>query len=66
MVQWIRLHASNAGGPGSIFGQGARFCMHAATKNSHSATKSPHAATKKSTCPTKKSACCNEHPTCPN
>ncbi|TEA30586.1 hypothetical protein DBR06_SOUSAS4110021 [Sousa chinensis] len=45
VVQWVRLHAPNAGGPGSIPGRGTSSCMHVATK-------SPHAATKKS-------ACCN-------
>ena len=53
MVQWVRLHTPNAGGPGSFPGQGTRSHMHAATKNPHAttkkadaATKSPHAATK--------------------
>ena len=32
MAQWLRLHAANAGGPGSIPGQGPRSYMHAATK----------------------------------
>ncbi|TEA31888.1 hypothetical protein DBR06_SOUSAS8310129, partial [Sousa chinensis] len=32
VVQWLRLHAPNAGGPGSIPGQGTRSHMHAATK----------------------------------
>ncbi|TEA35790.1 hypothetical protein DBR06_SOUSAS1110153, partial [Sousa chinensis] len=27
VVQWLRLHAPNAGGPGSIPGQGTRSCM---------------------------------------
>ncbi|TEA41173.1 hypothetical protein DBR06_SOUSAS5610025, partial [Sousa chinensis] len=27
VVQWVRLHAPNAGGPGSIPGQGTRRCM---------------------------------------
>ena len=39
VVQWLRLHAPNAGGPGSIPGQGTRSHMHAATK------KIPHPAT---------------------
>ena len=39
MVQRIRLHASNAGGPGSIPGQGTRSHMHAAIKNLHATTK---------------------------
>ena len=34
VVQWVRLHAPNAGGPGSIPGQGTRSHMHAATKKS--------------------------------
>ncbi|TEA23034.1 hypothetical protein DBR06_SOUSAS12510026, partial [Sousa chinensis] len=41
VVQWVRLHAPNAGGPGSIPGQGTRSHMHAATKSSHVATKDP-------------------------
>ena len=35
MVQWIRLHGTNAGGPGLIPGQGTRSHMHAATKSSY-------------------------------
>ena len=27
VLQWLRLRAPNAGGPGSIPGQGNRFCM---------------------------------------
>ena len=27
MVQWVRLHAPSAGGPGSIPGRGTRSCM---------------------------------------
>ena len=46
VVQWVRLCAPNAGAPGSIPGQGTRFCMHATTKSSRAATKSPHAAMK--------------------
>ena len=30
VVQWVRLHAPNAGGPGSIPGWGTRSHMHAA------------------------------------
>ena len=41
VVQWLRLHAPNAGGLGSIPGQGTRFHMHAATKSSHASTKDP-------------------------
>ena len=29
---WVRFCTPNAGGPGSIPGQGTRSCMHAATK----------------------------------
>ena len=32
VVQWVRLRAPNAGGPGSIPGWGTRCHMHAATK----------------------------------
>ena len=32
VVQWLGLHAPNAGGPGSIPGQGTRSHMRAATK----------------------------------
>ena len=35
MVQWLRLCTPNAGGPGSIPGQGTRFHMCAATKTWH-------------------------------
>ena len=44
-VQWLRLCTPNAGGPGSISGQGTRSCMpqlrspHAATKSSRASTK---------------------------
>ena len=33
VVQWVRLHAPNAGGPGSIPGRGTRSLMHATTKD---------------------------------
>ena len=46
MAQWIRLCAPNAGGLGSIPGQGTRSHMHAATEISHATTKQPAAATK--------------------
>ena len=39
VAQWLRLCTPNAGGLGSIPGQGTRSHMHAATKNSHAATK---------------------------
>ena len=35
-VQWLGLHAPNAGGLGSIPGRGTRSHMHAATKTWHS------------------------------
>ena len=41
VVQWLRLYIPNAGGPGSIPGQGTRSHMHAAIKNSHATTKEP-------------------------
>ena len=45
VVQWVRLCTPNAGGPGSISGQGTRSHMHTTTKSLHAATKDP--------------ACCN-------
>ena len=39
VVQWLRLRAPNAGGPGSIPGQGTRSHMHAAAKSLHATTK---------------------------
>ncbi|TEA26079.1 hypothetical protein DBR06_SOUSAS2210051, partial [Sousa chinensis] len=45
VAQWVRLCTPNAGGLGSIPGQGTRSHMHASTKSLHAATK--------------KSACCN-------
>ena len=41
VVLWVRLHAPNAGGPGSIPCQGTGSHMHAATKSSHAATGDP-------------------------
>ena len=43
VVQWVRLHTPDAGGPGSIPGRETRSGMHATTG-------SPRAATKKSRC----------------
>ena len=40
VVQWLRLHAPNAGDLSSIPGQGTRF-PHAATKSAHDATEDP-------------------------
>ncbi len=48
VVQWVRLHSPNAGGPGSIPDRGTKFHMHAAAK-------SLYAATKKSTRPNERS-----------
>ena len=39
VVQWLRLHAPNAGGPGSSPGQGTRY--HITTKSCRAATKDP-------------------------
>ena len=50
MVQWVRLRVPNAGGPGSVPGQGTRSRVYATTKSLHAATKSLQAATKKPTC----------------
>ena len=41
VAQWIRLHAPNAGGLGSIPGWGTTSHMHATTKSSHATTKEP-------------------------
>ena len=40
-VQWLRLLVSNAGGAGSIPGQGTRSHMHTATKSLPATTKDP-------------------------
>ena len=40
MIQWLRLHAPNTGGPGSIPGQGTKI-PHEETKSLHAATKDP-------------------------
>ena len=50
VVQWLRLHAPNAGAPGVTPGEGTRSHMHAATKSSHATTKSLHATTKEPMC----------------
>ena len=42
VVQWVRLHAPNAEGLGSIPGQGTRTPMHAATKSPHAKIKRYH------------------------
>ena len=41
MVQWLRVHASNAGGLGSIPDQGTQI-PHATAKSVHDATKTWH------------------------
>ena len=41
VAQWLRLRAPNAGGLGSIPGQGTRSHMHAATKSLRATTKEP-------------------------
>ena len=41
VVQWLKLHTPNAGGLGSIPGQGTRSHMHAAIKSLHATTKEP-------------------------
>ena len=41
VAQWIRFQAPNAGGRGSIPGQGTRSHMHAATKGPPAATTEP-------------------------
>ena len=55
VVQYVRLHTSIAGGPGSIPGWGTRSRMHAATKSPHAASKSPQAATTSPHAATKRS-----------
>ena len=66
MVQWLRLHAPNAGGLGSIPGQGTR--SHMLQLRAHiPQPKVPHAATKKDpACRIKDPAHGNEDPTCPS
>ena len=41
VVQWLRLHAPNAEGPGLIPDQGTRSHMHAATKDSTCCNEDP-------------------------
>ncbi|TEA28249.1 hypothetical protein DBR06_SOUSAS3310030 [Sousa chinensis] len=41
VVQWLRLHAPNAGGLGSIPGQGTRSHMHAMTNITYATAKEP-------------------------
>lgn len=51
VVQWLRLHTSNAGGLGSIFGQETRSYMSQLKELACFAKKIPHAATKELMCP---------------
>ncbi|TEA31318.1 hypothetical protein DBR06_SOUSAS710082, partial [Sousa chinensis] len=51
VVQWVRLHSPNAGGPGSIPGQGTGSCMLQLSVHMPQ-LRSPYAATKAL-------ACCN-------
>ena len=39
VVQWVRLHTPNAGGPALIPGWGTRSHMHATTKSPHATIK---------------------------
>ena len=58
VVQWLSLRANNAGGPGSIPGQGTTI-PHAATKSSHAATKNPVCRNKDPAHSNKDSECCS-------
>ena len=46
VVQWVKIHAPNAGGSGSIPDRGTRSCMHAATKCLHDTTKAQRSLNK--------------------
>ena len=46
VVQWLRLHTANAGGPGSIPGQGARSHMLQQQQQKASASEKPKSKTK--------------------
>ncbi|TEA26220.1 hypothetical protein DBR06_SOUSAS37210009, partial [Sousa chinensis] len=50
VVQWIRLCAPTAGGPGSIPGRGNRSHRHAATKSYMPQLRSQRATAKEPTC----------------
>ncbi|TEA24199.1 hypothetical protein DBR06_SOUSAS17310001, partial [Sousa chinensis] len=51
VVQWLRLHTPNAGGPGSIPGQGTRSHMPQRQQRSRMVQlKIPRATTKDPTC----------------
>ena len=52
VIQWLRLHAPNAGGPGSIPGQGTRYHMPQLRVRMPQLKKDP--------------ACHDEDPTCLN
>ena len=49
MVQWVRLHAPNAEGPGFDPWSG-NWIPHATAESLHATSKSPHAATKDPSC----------------
>ncbi|TEA39747.1 hypothetical protein DBR06_SOUSAS31510017, partial [Sousa chinensis] len=49
VAQWLRLHAPNAGGPGSIPGQGTRSHMPQLRVRIPQ-QRSPHASTKEPAC----------------
>ena len=58
VAQWLRLCAPNAGGLGSIAGQGTRSHLHATTKSLHATTKEP-ACHRDSKPQLKEPTCCN-------
>ncbi|TEA37616.1 hypothetical protein DBR06_SOUSAS5310046, partial [Sousa chinensis] len=41
VVKWVRLHAPNAGGPGSIPGRGTRSACIPQPRSLHATTKDP-------------------------
>ena len=65
VVQWLRLHAPNAGGPGSIPGQGTRSRMSQLRVHMLQ-LKLPHAAMKDPAHCSEDPACGNEDPACRN
>ena len=62
-VQWLRLHAPNAGGPDSTPGRETKI-PHTATKSSHAATTEP-APSRTHAPELEKPTCCNEDPAQP-
>ena len=65
VVQWLRLHAPKAGGPGSIPGQRTRSHM-LQLRVCIPQLKFPHASTKDPACCNKDPAHGNEEPVCCN